>query len=136
MHWANLFAITPDDLNARQALGNEYFQAGRIEDARALLLQGIEQDPGWLPGHRGLLTIAIREGDDQSAIAVAEEALRLNPNAVEFDLVVGDLLDQAGDNVQAEARYRKLLAKVPTIDVAANNLAVLLAGDGSGPRKT
>ena len=86
-------------------------------------------DPRWMAGYRGLGTLAIRENKIDQAIADYERALAANPDAVEFKLLTATLLERK-DKAAAEARYREVLSANPGADVAANNLAVILAGDG------
>ena len=45
------------------------------------------------------------------------------------------LLDTSGKKADAESLYRDILHNDPTQDIAANNLAAMLAGDGSNPAR-
>ncbi len=44
-------------------------------------------------------------------------------------------MQRTGDPQRAERLYREVLEQMPTLDLAANNLAALLAGDGSDKQR-
>ncbi|MFM7785022.1 MAG: tetratricopeptide repeat protein, partial [Gammaproteobacteria bacterium] len=125
----------PEDLGARQLLATEQLQDGDTAGARQTLERGLQSDPAWLAGYRGLGVAAIREKKPKEAVAAYERALAANPQAVEFKLLAASLLEQGKDLGAAEARYREVLAVNPGVDVAANNLAVILTGDGSNKER-
>ena len=119
----------PDNLEARQLLATELFRDNRIADARSALEVGLTKDPKWLVGYRGLGLLALRENKFDDAMAAYDRALAANPEALEFKLLSATLLEKK-DKAAAESRYREVLAVNPGADIAANNLAVILAGDG------
>src|SRR5262249_11730492 len=124
-------AAHPKDMGARQLLATERLRDGDTVAARKALEEGLAIDPKWMTGYRGLGIVANRENKPADALAAYDRALAANPDAVEFRLLAASTLENSKDRVAAEARYREVLKAEPTSDVAANNLAVLLAGDGS-----
>jgi tetratricopeptide (TPR) repeat protein len=121
----------PQDLAARQLLATEQLRDGDLAGARASLEAGLAIDPKWPVGYRGLGLIANREEKPAEALAIYDRALSVLPNSVEFKLQAAGVMERTGDKKGAEQRYRDILAATPGADIAANNLAVLLAGDGS-----
>jgi Flp pilus assembly protein TadD len=127
-------AAHPDSLEARQLLATELLRDGKLADAKIALDAGLAKDPNWLTGYRGLGILAVRAGKPEEALAAYDRALAIKPDAVEFKLLAASLLEKK-DKAAAEARYRDVLATNPAADVAANNLAVILAADGKDKAK-
>jgi cellulose synthase operon protein C len=119
-----------DNLEARQLLVAELIRDRAFSQAREELEAGLKIDPTWMAGYRGLGGIAMGEQKPDAALAAYARALQVQPDSVEFQLLSANVEETVGRNSEAEARYRAILAKAPTADVAANNLAVLIAGDG------
>ena len=126
---AAFIAAHPDSLEARQLLATELLRDGKLAEVKVALDAGLAKDPAWLAGYRGLGILALREGKPAEALAAYDRALAVKPDAVEFKLLAASLLEK-NDKTAAEARYRDVLATNPAADVAANNLAVILAADG------
>jgi predicted Zn-dependent protease len=125
-------AAAPDDAPAQHLLGEVLAQAGRAEEALVPLRKAVELRPGWVLPARTLGRLLLARGDADGADAVYASALAKTPD----DL--GLLMDRAGGllaagRVQAAIRaYEAVLARHPGEDVAANNLAALIADHEAG----
>ncbi|MCG3169157.1 MAG: Beta-barrel assembly-enhancing protease [Pseudomonadales bacterium] len=132
---AAFVTANPTDAQARQLFVAELLRDRADERARAVLEEGLARDAAWIAGYRGLGELALRAGDQAAALAVYDRGLTANPQAMDLQLLAAAALERQGDRDGAIVRYRAVLESVPAADGAANNLAVLLAGDGTDPAR-
>lgn len=136
VEWLRKFAdAAPEVLERRMLLANQLLQTGQKAAAVAELESVIVRDPNRIEAHKLLGSVALRDGDTARAMAAYERGLAANPDSIELQLLLAGALESAGDKERAMALYAALLQRIPTLDVAANNYAVLLAGDGSDPQR-
>ncbi len=81
-------------------------------------------------------------GNEEFGIDISQvrEIVRLQtitaiPQSLDLELLLAESVQRSGDPQRAERLYREVLEQIPTLDLAANNLAALLAGDGSDKQR-
>lgn len=94
-------------LNARSALN-----AGYLDEAEALLVGVVEEDPGILEARRLLGDVLTRQGRPADAAEVYRDAVPLNPGDPESHLLLADALIAAGDLPAAERALEGALGLV------------------------
>jgi len=126
----------PKSLEAHLSLGLLLARQNKLEDARPELEAATKLDPGaggpelkaraW----RALAEIDKPTPDRQGNAALASqellEALKLSPETPADTLLAANLAEAAGQNDEAEAAYRRLLAKDPASTQANAGLAHVL----------
>jgi predicted Zn-dependent protease len=75
----------------------------------------------------GLAQLARTRNDGQGEVAVLEQGLKAIPGDPWLSTMLAEVRHRRGDIDAAIADYEKILARNPTFDVAANNLAAILA---------
>jgi cellulose synthase operon protein C len=78
---------------------------------------------------RGLARTHVRAGKGAEALTVLKDAAGARPEAVILLLDIAALHQQAGNTAEAEAAYRRALARDDANPIALNNLAYLLGRD-------
>jgi len=73
--------------------------------------------------------------DNKGAISVYQDGLKQNPENITLSLSLASKYDELGDYDSAASLYESLLNKNPNLDVAINNLAVLLSEHYTDPEK-
>lgn len=130
--WLREFAAQQPDVAARRLLlANELLRNGRSGEAVAEFETVIATQPDTIEAYRTLGSVLLQDGKAAKAIEVFENGMTANPGALELQLLLAGALETSGDRTRAEMLYRELLERLPTLDVAANNLAVLLAAGGT-----
>jgi tetratricopeptide (TPR) repeat protein len=127
-------ARRPDRLDLQMALGNTAVRAGKYDLAVTTyekLLNSLDKNSR----QRGDLYLRLGEayrrmGDLPQAIAALRQSVELQPEAVVPLSTLALVLDAAGQTLEAEQTYRKVLALDSNNAVALNNLAFLLASHG------
>ena len=126
----------PRSLEAHLSLGLLLARQNKLDDARPELEAATKLDPG--PGGPALKARAWRalaeidkptpdrQGDAAAASQELLEALKLSPETSADTLLAANLAESAGQNDEAEAAYRRLLAKNPTSTPANAGLAHVL----------
>lgn len=101
--------------------------AGQLDQAalafdKALALHPVTQD-----AFVERAKIFIAQGDPQSAVALLQTAMQKIGADVRAPFLLADILTAQGKTDEAITLYEKLLQKNPALDLAANNLAQLVA---------
>jgi tetratricopeptide (TPR) repeat protein len=128
-------AARPDNLAARAMLADELLASGDSSAAIATYREALKLKPDSAALYRRLASLLVREKQVDEAVKLLREGIAAASAQTDLKLQLATLLDNTGARDDAAALYRELLDKDPTLDVAANNLAVILAGDGSDPVK-
>jgi tetratricopeptide (TPR) repeat protein len=130
-------AANPDDLFVTELLVKQYQRNQQLPSAQKLLLSTLQNNPNWSHGHLLLAKTYTIQRQHQKAITSGLQSLEsANQSAsIELLLLLASSYDHQGQLEQAVYYYRKALDRSPNIDAAANNLALLLAGDGSDKKK-
>jgi tetratricopeptide (TPR) repeat protein len=104
---------------------------GRDDEARAALEKSIAIDPDYAAGFAGLATLAARTNDLAKAVEYFDKAAELAPDASPYPYSAAQLARAAGDRDGAESRFREVVRKHPNHAGARNDLAWLLADQGT-----
>jgi tetratricopeptide (TPR) repeat protein len=128
-------AAKPDNLSARAMLADELLASGESTAAIATYREALKIKPESAAVYRRLAILLVREKQVDEAVKLLRDGIAATNAQTDLKLQLATLLDNTGARDEATTLYRELLDKDPTLDVAANNLAVILAGDGSDPSK-
>jgi len=114
-----------------ELIGTTAEQAGKVEDAEAAYEKALEKDPKRTGVQTRLFNLYLRDDRVQEAERTLD-VLTENPLAAKNVVFAmkGSLQSSRGDTTGAEQSYKKALELDPQTDLAANNLAYLLADEG------
>lgn len=127
---ARLQKITTEQPKLARAwhlLGELELSANDLAAAGHDFEKSIEVAPQRLASYRGLAIVKTRSGDPDAAIALLQSAAAKVTQPEEAQLALGITYQQLGRSADAEKTFDAILAKNPKSEVAANNLAMLLA---------
>lgn len=129
----SVLKASPDNTGARLLAGQVYAASGEAEKAAAAFKQVIAKDPANPAGYLNLanLYVGARRLDD--ATQVIREGLRAAPGDFGLRMALAGVDESAGRIDDAIRQYEELLAKYPTSEIVANNLASLLSEHRSDP---
>lgn len=124
-------AANPNSFNVNLMLGLLLAREGELSQARPLLARATDLDPGeGGPELKARAWRALARIDSASNPAEASndliEALKLSPETARDMLLAAELAEKSGDAAEAEAEYRRVLAKDPASEPANAGLAQLL----------
>lgn len=122
----------PERADLRRALANTAIRAGNLPLAlRELqgLLDRNPNDPGIMMRMGETYS---RMGEIDKAIEIVEKAKAAAPNSVAPTLTLAVLWDQAGQSAKAKPLYQQVLQVEPDNPMALNNLAFVMAEEGTG----
>ncbi|MGO4213054.1 tetratricopeptide repeat protein, partial [Terriglobus sp. YAF25] len=136
-------AVDPKQFESTLALGLIQARKGHLDSARETLQKAVALQPGDAAQARVLKARAYRalaQIDQAKDPAAARDwlvaALKLTPETPEDTLMVAELADAAGDTVDAEAQYKKLMAKGPISPEIAVSYARYLLRHGQAAAAT
>jgi tetratricopeptide (TPR) repeat protein len=116
----------PDNAVARNLLGEAKLasrdQPGAIEEFK----QVVKMTPRWPVGQRNLALAFLAQGDRASALAVYERGVIATNYDAALVVDFAALLEQDGNSHRAIELYDRLYASNSRLELAANNLAMLL----------
>ncbi len=128
--YRRVLAQHPDHPDALHLLGALAVQAGRSDEAIALVLRAIARD-GEVGAYHNTLGLARRaQGDLAGAAAAFARTLALQPRNSEAHLNLGNLAQDRGDLAGAAEHYRRAIALAPDSAAANSNLGNLLRRQG------
>jgi len=121
----------PKSLEAHLSLGLLLARQGNTDDARPELALATTLDPGEAGPAikaRAWRALARIDQDDDAEEASNDllEALKLSPETTADTLLAANIADQGGEYDAAEAAYRRVMAKDPTVLAAKTGLAHVL----------
>jgi len=99
--------------------------------AEAAYTKALELDQAFVPAYVALGQMYLASQDDQKALAKFEQAIAVNANDVISRMTIAQIHLNRGDHAKAKAAYEHILAAKPRFAPAANNLAWILAQNGS-----
>jgi tetratricopeptide (TPR) repeat protein len=114
-------------------VGEQLAVLKRYDEAAARFARAIELDPRLASAYANLAQLHQARGDLAQGERVLKEGLAAVPRSVPLELLYTGLLQRASRFDEAITRYESVLSYAPGNDVAANNLAALLA-DHRGDR--
>ena len=117
--------VAPNDVNAMSWLADALISLTRYEDARTLTAKLVRLDPLSIVAHRERGDSLALAGQPEEAIAVYEDALRLQPDAARLHGRIARILISQGDFRQAATD----IAKEP-VEWEREQLAVMLNSKG------
>jgi tetratricopeptide (TPR) repeat protein len=117
----------PSDAVAYQLTAELLVRAGKPQDAIGAYREAIRLQPTWLAPYRQLGTLLVRSGDSQRAVEVYEAGYEAMPEAWGLLLDQGSAHVVAGRTDEALRSFERVLEKDPRNEVAANNVAALIA---------
>jgi tetratricopeptide (TPR) repeat protein len=128
--WARAWSNSrPKDARAADLLGRTAMELKDFPQAEAAFTEAGRRDPeSSVPAMR-LATLKARTGKLDAAIADSRAALAKNPDSLAEAVLLGQLLQRAGQHAEAEGIYRRLLERQPGLRAVSNNLAYAIASD-------
>ncbi|MGI9432300.1 MAG: tetratricopeptide repeat protein [Myxococcota bacterium] len=122
---------SPEDARLARLQGEAALYGGDAATAEAQLQRAIELDPNDLKSYQSLARYLMVTGRPREVIETYESALEQNPDSPTLHLALGTLYEMQGQSDNAAERYESAIALDPGLAVAKNNLAYLLAAEGS-----
>jgi tetratricopeptide (TPR) repeat protein len=122
-----VLAQSPQDAFAANIKGEVLAAQQHWPEASAAFQAASTMQPKWWVPYRNLALVRLNLKDADGAITLLKEA---GPKVDQPDVLMSDLttlLQKQGRNDEAISAYEGLLAKHPESELAANNLAMLLA---------
>ena len=119
----------PDFLPARNLLARELVRADDWPGAVEVLEAAIRRSPETLDAYVNLAQGYLANDAPELAAQAYLRALEAQPEAIRVRLALASLYERMDRPAQARQQYRAVLSQQPDLDVAANNLAVLLSAD-------
>lgn len=117
----------PTALLPQLLLGDLHVAAKRFGDAEAAFARARELAPKASGPYLGLARLHSVRGERERASGVLEQARKEIPNDPALMLALGEVYQRVGDVDKAIAQYEDVIKRNPGNDLAANNLAFLLA---------
>lgn len=118
----------PDTSFALIIKGDLLLRTGKTAEAKDIFKMAIARTPKWWPPYRGLANAQLAAKEDSAA---AMETLRNGISAVDqseqLREQLASLLEASGKPEEAIHEYEEIIRRYPQSEVAANNLAMLLA---------
>jgi tetratricopeptide (TPR) repeat protein len=124
---SDIIKESPNHVFAHELLGEVYVTLKKYDEAEKSFRKAIEVNPKWNIPYRNLAHMYIVRGNFPAASQVYQDGLRVLPEDPQLLFSLADVYERAHDYEQATIIYERLLGKNPADDLAANNLAVLLA---------
>ena len=118
---------TPDNAYAHNMLGEVFAQKNMPDKAEPSYLEATRLRKDWTLPYLNLSRLKMASNKPDEAIAVLENGIESNPDDATLRLTLASVQQSAKKFDDAMKTYRELLAINPKMDVAANNLAALLA---------
>ena len=116
----------PDDQRLTILLGMAHYGMGDYFVAIPYLKRAAERDPQSLPLRLALAHSCLWSKQSQCVLDVYKEILALNAESAEADMLVGEALDEKGDNAGATEQFRAAVRSNPKEPNAHFGLAYLL----------
>ena len=94
---------------AKTGIARIHIQQGRLDDARRILEQTIQDWPAFMEAHDLLAQFQINAADLDAALISLERAARISPNSVFRQSKLGDVALKLGKPDRAEKAFRKCI---------------------------
>ena len=120
-----LYAAAPKDSRACYLLGLSVYRLGQIEDARGLLTEACELEPGQARYRLDLGTCYQQLGDEDRAAENFELAADLDPVSIEAFMRLATLYSDRGHFEEARRAYERAIERQPAASGAHYGLASL-----------
>jgi tetratricopeptide (TPR) repeat protein len=120
--WADVVAKQPDSVTGLNNLGNDLFQAGRLQEAKECYQRAVRAEPAYLRGYINLGHSLEALGRNQEAMDQYRTALRLRPDYPEGHANLGRVLATLGRGAESVAEFERALQLKPGDAETHNNL--------------
>ena len=121
-----LDGLAGDDIEALNALGIAYGQAGRAADASRMFHRALEIDPTNGLAWQNIGTLELRGGDRQAAESSLRRALSIDDSLPGAHTTLGVVLAQADRKTEAVDEWKRAVALNPSEFDALYNLTITL----------
>jgi predicted Zn-dependent protease len=118
---------SPQNVYAHNLLGEIYAYQKIAAKAEAAFLEATQLRQDWTLPYLNLSRLMVAESKPDRAIAVLKQGLAHVPDDATLQLTLASALQATKDIDGAIDTYRTVLQRNPKLDVAANNLAALIA---------
>lgn len=108
-------------------LGKSYLGAEKMDESAEAFDRAIETKTQLPEPYLDRAKLYLKEKRTEDAIGTLRKGMAMAPKDSRAPLVLASLLSQRGEHREAVAIYDALLAKNPDLDIAANNMAQLIA---------
>jgi predicted Zn-dependent protease len=119
---------------AYELLGEVYFYQKKYNEAEQSLRKAIEVNPKWNMPYKNLGNVYLARGDVAMASQVYQQGLSAIPEDAELLVYLAGSYERARNYEKAIAVYEQVLGKNSANDIAANNLAALIADHKPDPQ--
>jgi tetratricopeptide (TPR) repeat protein len=114
-----------------ELMGRVYSEAGKLQESEGAYKKALEKDPNRTSSNFLLFTDYMKSGRMDEGIARLNELIKKNPNDATAYGLRGQIYESQGKRTEAKQSYSQALKINPGLDVAANNLAYILAEEGT-----
>jgi tetratricopeptide (TPR) repeat protein len=123
----DFFQRYPDSFHAQTLIGQVHARMEQWDEAKAALEKAISLNANWVPAYRDLAGIYVQLEDFAGALEVCERGLKVMPDNTDLRLLSASIYERTDRYEDAIKVYDELLEQDPTLVLAANNLAALIA---------
>jgi Tfp pilus assembly protein PilF len=127
-------AAHADDALIQVMLGEFLSVQRRYGEAEPAFRRALEIAPRLEAARVNLARLKLAQQDPAGAGALVQEGLALAPRSTRLAALRAEIHQVRGENLQAIAQYEAILAYAPGNDLAANNLAALIADHAAEPK--
>lgn len=120
--WSDALKKSPQSVRAHVAIGTQYINEGRDDEALSMLQKAIEIRPDYDKGYYNLGVVYMRKGYMDAAIMNFKKALEINPGYAKAHFNLGLALAKKGRYDEAVTEYEKALKFMPNNAILYNNL--------------
>jgi tetratricopeptide (TPR) repeat protein len=113
-------------------LGKCYAALGKPAEAATAFDKVVAGEAPLVDAYLGRAELYMKEHKPEPALDVLKKAMRLIPGDFRAALVAAGILGETGKHADAIAIYEDILRRNPSVDVAANNLAEIIADYQAG----
>ena len=117
----------PDNVYAHNLLGEVYATDKAVENAKKAFTRATELRDTWTLPYVNLSRLILAQDKPKEAIVVLQKGLKASPKDATLLFTLATAQQAAKDYDAAIATYSAMLAENPKMDVAANNMAALVA---------
>lgn len=103
----------PEDARSRERLAALYLGTGQLDEAWKLAREALQRDPRSVQANVVMIRVATQRNQLDLAKLVALRTAKLAPNDPQLPYLTGELVAKEGDEVGAEAQWRRALSLDP-----------------------
>jgi tetratricopeptide (TPR) repeat protein len=122
VHYRAALDRDPDNLSVVENLGLALIEAGKLEDALAMLHRAVNLDPARGDARYRLAAALLKHGDEEEALIEAETAARMRPDDPVAHDILGVTRQANGKLEAAKASFERALQLAPGYEDARERL--------------